>query len=155
MAFALRHATAEDERTIKDLVRASNINPLGIHWQRFIVAEDTGRIVGIGQIKVHGDGSRELASIATVPDRRGAGIATAIIEALLATEAGTSSSPLYLTCRSYMGPFYERFGFRTVERLDDMPPYFRRLMRIARLLFAVGSRLGSEGRGLVMVRKGT
>ena len=153
MAFAIRRAKEDDERTIKALVRASNINPLGIHWQRFLVAEDAGRIVGIGQIKVHGDGSRELASIATVPDRQGEGIATAIIQALLATDASTSVSPLYLTCRSHMSPFYERFGFRVVQRLAEMPPYFRRLMRIARVLFAISSRLGSEGGGLVMVRK--
>jgi N-acetylglutamate synthase-like GNAT family acetyltransferase len=154
MAFTLRPANAADDRTIKSLVRASNINPLGIHWQRFLVAEDAGRIIGIGQIKAHGDGSRELASIATAPDRQGEGIATAIIESLLVT-ACTSSSPLYLTCRIYMGPFYERFGFREVERLDDMPPYFRRLMSIARPLFAVGRRLGRKGGGLVMVREGT
>jgi N-acetylglutamate synthase-like GNAT family acetyltransferase len=154
MAFALRQANEQDERTIKALVRASNINPLGIHWQRFIVAEDADRIVGIGQVKVHGDGSRELASIATVPDRQREGIATAVIEALLASDAGTSSSPLYLTCRAPTRPFYERFGFHTVEQLADMPPYFRRIMRIARVLFAIGSRLGREAGGLVMVRKG-
>ena len=154
MAFALRRARAEDERTIKSMVRSANINPLGIHWQHFVVAEDAGRIVGIGQIKSHGDGSHELASIATVPDRQGEGIATAVIEALLATEAATSSSPLYLTCRSYMGPFYERFGFRPVKRLAEMPPYFRWIMRIARLLFAPAAILGATAGGLVMVRKG-
>ncbi len=87
MTYTMRWADAEDEAAIKALVRSANINPLGIHWQRFLVAEDASRtagsIVGIGQIKVHGDGSRELASIATVPDRQGEGIATAIIEALL------------------------------------------------------------------------
>ncbi len=102
MAFTIRPAAAEDETAIKALVRAANINPLGIHWQRFLVAEDGGRIAAIGQIKVHGDGSRELASIATVPDRQGEGIATAIIQALLSSDARESSGPLYLTCRGHM-----------------------------------------------------
>jgi N-acetylglutamate synthase-like GNAT family acetyltransferase len=159
MAFTIRRATAEDERTIKALVRSSNINPIGIHWQRFLVAEDAApegrRILGIGQVKMHGDGSRELASIATVPDRRGEGIATAIIEILLETEAGASSSPLYLTCRSHMAPFYERVGFRKVESLAGMPLYFRRLMRLAKVLWVVASLFGRAEGGLVMVRKGT
>ena len=98
-------------------MRASNINPLGIHWQRFIVAEDgrEARIVGIGQIKVHGDGSRELASIATVPDRQGEGIATAIIEALLEADAASRGRSISRAGHT-MKPFYERFGFRRVER---------------------------------------
>lgn len=156
MPFAIRPAEERDKQAIKALVRSANINPMGIHWQRFLVAEDAApegrRIVGIGQVKLHGDGSRELASIATVPDRQGEGVATAIIEALLAAQAGVGA-PLYLTCRSHMEPFYHRFGFHRVERLDDMPAYFRRLMRIGRVLFAIGRVFGNAG-GLVMVREG-
>ena len=80
MAFTLRWANEADAPAIKQMVRDANLNPLGIHWQRFIVAEDVTceppRIVGIGQVKVHGDGSRELASIATALDRQGEGIAS-------------------------------------------------------------------------------
>jgi N-acetylglutamate synthase-like GNAT family acetyltransferase len=152
MTFTIRQANADEEQAIKALVRSANINPMGLHWQRFLVAEDAGRLIGIGQIKVHGDGSRELASIATVPDRQGEGIATAIIEALLANEA-SAPGPLYLTCRSHMEPFYQRFGFGKVERVADMPVYFRRLMRIASVMFAIGRLFGNQG-GLVMVREG-
>ncbi len=156
MTFALRPARAEDERTIRTLVRSANINPIGIHWDRFIVAEDAAnegrRILGIGQIKLHGDGSRELASIATVADRQGEGIATAIVEALLASDARVPG-PLYLTCRQHMEPFYQRFGFRRVEQLEGLPAYFRRLMRAGRIFFALGRLFRGEG-GLVMVREG-
>lgn len=158
MAFALRWAEEHDEPAIKALVRATDLNPLALHWQHFLVAEDAvpegRRIVGIGQIKVHGDGSRELASIATVPDRRGEGIATTIIEALLVADARISTSPLYLTCRSHMETFYERFGFRRAERLADAPAYFRRLMRIYRAFTVVSRLFGGQG-GLVMVRERT
>ncbi|MBI5651006.1 MAG: GNAT family N-acetyltransferase, partial [Chloroflexi bacterium] len=80
----------------------------------------------------HGDGSRELASIATIPARRGQGIARALIEALLARETGT----LYLTCRDQLESFYTRFGFCKITR-DAMPPYFRRLIRIVNLIAPV------------------
>ena len=52
-----------------DLPRAARINPMDLKWANFVVAVDdeSGAIVGTGQIKQHGDGSYELASIATVP----------------------------------------------------------------------------------------
>jgi N-acetylglutamate synthase-like GNAT family acetyltransferase len=151
MPITIRRATSDDQKTISRLVRSANINPLSLHWQRFLVAEDGSRIVGVGQIKLHGDGSRELASIATVPEHRGKGIATEIIKALLAGQ----TADIYLTCRSPMVGFYERFGFQCVTALADMPPYFRRLMRLGNVLFAVARRLGRELGGAVMVRKGT
>jgi N-acetylglutamate synthase-like GNAT family acetyltransferase len=150
MTFAIRPAVASDQRVITALVRQAGINPMSIHWEHFLVAEDRGRIISIGQVKTHQDGSRELASIATVPDRQQEGLATAIIQALLARELGT----LYLTCRAPTCPFYARFGFRRIERIADMPPYFRRLMRIANVLFNVTRLFGRDAGGWVMVREG-
>jgi N-acetylglutamate synthase-like GNAT family acetyltransferase len=121
-----RPATEADQAEITRIVRASNITPYWLDWPRFLVAEDQGRIVGVGQVKQHGDGSRELASIATIPDYRHKGVATAVVNALLARESGV----LFLTCRRQMEPFYNRFGFVTVGR-EEMSPYFRRIERIA------------------------
>ena len=66
-------------------------------------------MVGMGQVKSHGDGSRELASIAVLPKRQGQHIGTAVINALLAREAGVV---LHLSCRRELEGYYERFGFR-------------------------------------------
>jgi N-acetylglutamate synthase-like GNAT family acetyltransferase len=118
----IRPATEVDQAEISRIVRSSNINPFGLRWPRFLVAEERGRIIGTGQVKQHGDGSRELASIAVIPEYRGRGIATAVVNALLARE----SDVLYLTCRRQMEPFYNRFGFVAVGR-DEMSPYFRRI----------------------------
>ncbi len=122
----LRPATQLDQPPITRIIREANINPMSLDWHRFLVAEEDGAIIGVGQIKSHGDGSRELASIAVVPSHQGRGIARQIIEALIAQEPGT----LYLTCRNQLEPFYTRFGFRKIER-DEMPPYFSRLIRLA------------------------
>ncbi len=111
------------------MIRAAGINPTGLDWRRFIVAmTPDGKVAGCGQVKPHSDGSRELASIAVRPDFRRQGIAQAVIERLLAE----NPPPLYLICRDRLGPFYERFGFRAL-RENEMPLYFRRLMRAARL----------------------
>ena len=121
MPLTLRDATVEDQPTIRQIVRAANINPTGLDWPRFILAEDGGAIVGVGQVKPHRDGTRELASIAVVPDRQGQGVGSAIIEELLRREKGT----LHLTCRSRLQGYYERFGFRLLAP-GDYPPYFAR-----------------------------
>lgn len=124
----LRHASQADQRRITAIIRAARINPSDLNWQNFIVAVDetTGEIVGTGQIKTHRDSSRELASIAVVPDYQGRGIARQIIERLLAQ----APNPLYLTCMSSMAPMYEKFGFREIGPAQ-WTPYFRRLKKVA------------------------
>jgi predicted N-acetyltransferase YhbS len=80
-------------------------------------------------VKPHEDGSRELASLAVVPEWQGQGVGGAIIRALLARETGT----LHLMCAADTEQYYERFGFRRIDR-PDMPPYFRRFDRIVRIV---------------------
>jgi len=129
-AFTLRPATADDAAAIRALIRRVRINPLGLHWQRFIVAvSPRGEVIACGQVKPHGDGSRELASIAVAPEWRGLGAARAIITQLVAAHP----PPLYLTCRAGLTPFYLKFGFRPIAEAE-MPPYFRRLSRLFGLM---------------------
>jgi len=127
MDFTLRPAKKEDTPAIYDLVLEGHINPTGIDWQRFTLAvTPEGAVIGCGQIKPHGDGSQELASIAVTAAWRGNGVARAIIEHLM---AGVDT-PLYLMCVSDMGPMYEKFGFRGLEE-EEMPRYFRRISKMA------------------------
>ena len=143
--FTLRAARAEDFPAIRQLIHDANINPMSLDWRRFLIAVDENdRLLGCGQLKPHGREIVELASIAVVAAYRKHGIARAIIEELLTR----APRPLYLICRSPLGPFYERWGFRSLE-LVEMPAYYRRLMRIARVIAPV---FGEDG-GLVMELK--
>jgi N-acetylglutamate synthase-like GNAT family acetyltransferase len=129
--YRLQAATPAQQGAIKALVRAARINPLSLDWRRFVVAlDENGLVIGCGQVKPHRDGSWELASIATAPAWQGQGVARAIIEHWLSN----GPRPLWLTCVSTLVPFYTRFGFREVTVLADMPPYFRRVSRLFRLL---------------------
>lgn len=123
------------------------INPIGLDWERFVVAEaEDGQVVGCCQIKPHRDGSNELASLVVHPEWRGLGIARGLIEYFLADYEGD----LYLMCRSNLGTLYEKFGFQVASQ-DEMPRYFQRVMRLVGIFEIV--RGDGEG-GLIMYRPG-
>ena len=113
----LRKATEKDASSIRVLIRRVQINPTGLDWRHFLVAvDDQDRVIATGQVKPLRDGTRELASIATKPDYRNQGLASAIITQLLVQ----TPRPLYLVCLERMGSFYVRFGFRELTP-QEMP----------------------------------
>ena len=144
--FVLRPARAQEFSAISRLIKQVRINPTGLDWRRFVVAVDgDGTLLGCGQLKPHRGGIVELASIAVVPAQRQRGIARLIIENLLVL----APRPLYLTCRSRLGPFYMKWGFRSLE-FSEMPAYYRRL---AKVMSIVGNLFLPDERLLVMVLK--
>jgi len=130
--FTLRPATVDDSLLIKDLIHRVGINPMDLDWHRFVIAVDgSGKMLGCGQLKPHGRDVIELASIAVEPSYQHQGIARVIIESLIAR----GPRPLYLTCRSRLGSFYEKWGFRSMKP-NEMPAYFRRLSRLVNVIGA-------------------
>lgn len=128
MPVSIRMAVREDFPAIRSLIHQSGINPTGLKWERFVVAEMDGDFAGCGQLKPHSDGTLELASIAVVPPFRGRGVADAVIRHLL----GQAPRPLYLNCRSGLQALYEKYDFRVLGE-QEMPPSQRRLFRLARV----------------------
>ena len=126
--YQIRIANSEDFPAIKRLIHMVQINPTGLDWHHFIIAiDESGRMAGCGQLKLHGGGIIELASIAVEPLDRKNGVARVMIEYLI----NKAPRPLYLTCLSSMGAFYGKWGFQTVK-IDEMPWYFRRLVRLVK-----------------------
>lgn len=132
----LRRAERADAAAIRRLIGRERLNPMGLNWRHFTLAVDAdGNWLGCAQVKPHGDGTRELASLVVVPAWRGRGLARALILHFQA-QAGP---PLYLTCRAELEPLYARFGFRSLGEAE-LPPYFLRLRRIANFLFRLARR---------------
>jgi N-acetylglutamate synthase-like GNAT family acetyltransferase len=122
----LRRATQKDAAAIRALIHTVGINPTGLDWKRFLVAVDElDHVIASGQIKPHGDGTRELASIATFPEYRSQGLASAIIQRLVVE----TPHPLYLVCLEHNGSFYARFGFRELAP-HEMPPILGREAKV-------------------------
>lgn len=143
-SIQLRPAQLSDEKAIRALIRQARLNPTGLKWQRFLIAEADGNFVGCVQIKPHRDGVRELASLAVIPEWHGQGIGTRLINALLAQER----RELYLMCRAGMATYYQRFGFVELEGVA-VPSSLRFYYRVG-LIFRW---LGNEG--LAIMRRGS
>lgn len=128
MSISLRPATIIDQQKIIALINKVRINPRNLNWERFIIAEDDGAMVGCGQIKPHGDGTKELASIAVEPDYQGKGVGSMVMKALLEREPGE----LYLTCLRHNVTYYQKFGFRELT-FEEFPPDMKRMFRFAKI----------------------
>jgi len=131
--ISLRSALEADFPNIKALIREVGINPTGLDWCRFKIAEaKSGQFLGCGQLKPHSDGTVEMASIAVISAMRNQGVARMIIQALMKD----GPRPLYLTCRGSLGSFYEKFGFHSISG-DQLPKYFKRISQIAGIISAL------------------
>ena len=106
----IREAKAQDEATIKAMIRKEHLDPTSLKWENFLVAEEGGRIISIGQIKRYGD-CEELGSLVTLPEYRGRSLAAQIITELEAR----AGRPLYLVCQDRMEGYYQRFGYQRIR----------------------------------------
>ena len=134
MTVLVRRARAGDQSFITALVRQARLNPAGLYWESFVVAESDGRPVGIAQVRLHQDGTKELASLMVEPAERSHGIATRMVDALLAEE----TSPVYVLLDRRYADHFARWGFSQVEPAD-LPRSISRNYRIGRLVTTLGS----------------
>ncbi len=129
MALTIRPARQEDQQTIVSFIRQAKINPRDLHWEHFLVAEENGQIIGIRQVKIHSQGTREIASGFVLPEYRRRGVSARLMEELFARERG----PLYTMIDEKWAPYYEQFGFQRVT-MNQLPPDFHKEYRIGKTI---------------------
>lgn len=105
----IRPAAPADQTTIRQMVKDERLDPTALDWSHFLVAEDAGHIVGIGQIRPYPK-CRELGSLVVKADYRGQHVGERLIAALLAQESGD----VYLECEQKNETYYNRAGFRRI-----------------------------------------
>jgi len=148
MEIAIRPARPEDQDTIVSLIRQAKLNPRNLKWQNFLVAEDQGKVVGIRQVKVYEQGTREIASGFVLPEYRRQGISAQLMQALLARETGA----LYTMVNEKRAPYYEQFGFRRVD-VSGLPSDFGKEYRIGRIVTTLMSLFREERVRIVPMRR--
>jgi amino-acid N-acetyltransferase len=140
MMWSCRTRSGEPQRKIRPpsfrLVREARLNPRSLRWERFVVADRGGELVGAAQVRRHPDGSRELASLVVRPQDRGHGIAGAVIDTLLADEPG----PVFTVVDRRYAEHFRSWDFDPVEPAR-LPPSMRIQLRIGRVVTGVGSLL--------------
>jgi amino-acid N-acetyltransferase len=105
----IRPARADDQETIRQMVRDEQLDPTSLNWTQFVIAEDDGQVVGIGQVRPYPK-CRELGSIVVKAAYRKQGVGALIINTLLAGETGV----VYLEAEAHNERYYARFGFERI-----------------------------------------
>jgi amino-acid N-acetyltransferase len=147
-AIGFRRATEPDQPAIRALVHGERLNPIGINWPNFLVADIGGRIVGAAQIRKHSDGSRELGSLVVAKDMRGHGIASRLVDALLAEER----EPVWLITPESRANIYHPWGFQPIEPAEA-PVKVRHNYRMGRLASVISLLLRRPIRRLVILER--
>jgi N-acetylglutamate synthase-like GNAT family acetyltransferase len=149
MTVTIRPARHEEQPTIVALIHQAKISPRNLHWERFLVAEENGQIVGLRQVKVHAQGTREVGSGYVLPAYRHQGISARLMNEILSRENGT----LYLTCRVQWAPYYEQFGFQRVDS-DQLPADFLKEYRIGRFITSTVSIFMKDKVRIIPMKRG-
>ena len=126
--LSIRAATAADDKLIKSMINRAQLDPSNVHWENFLLAENEGEVIGIGQLKPYSD-CTELGSLVTLRAYRGKGVAASIIKALEAK----ARFPLYLICRDIMEAYYESFGYKKISFQET--PFSLKLKLLVSLLY--------------------
>ena len=149
MNITIRPARPEDQETIVSYVRQAKINPRNLHWENFLVAEENGKLVGMRQVKVHKQGTREVGSGFVLPEYRRQGISAHLMNEILSREQGV----LYLMCRDRRASYYEQFGFQQVG-VDQLPADFHKEYRFGRIVTSLMSMFRKEKVRIIPMKRG-
>jgi N-acetylglutamate synthase-like GNAT family acetyltransferase len=144
----IRPARERDQPAITAMIRRAGLNPAGLQWAHFTVAEQAGRIVGVVQVRVHPDGARELASLAVASEFRGNGVATRLVDAVLRDE----TTEVYTLIDRRFVDHFQRWGFERVE-VAQLPRSVRRVYRIGRVVTTLGSVVARRRIRIVPLRR--
>lgn len=129
MGVHIRPAQQEDQQTIVSFIKRAHLNPRNLDWSHFLIAEENGQIIGIRQVKVHAQGTREVASGFVLPEYRHQGVSARLMREILERESGQ----LYLMCNQKWAPYYEQFGFRRAV-INQLPADFRKEYWIGKVI---------------------
>lgn len=113
---AIRRARPAELPAVLGLLAAAALPADGVAagFDRFVVAERAGAIVGAAGIELHG-GDALLRSVVVADTARGGGIGAALVEAALRAARAAGARRVYLLTTTADG-WFPRHGFERIER---------------------------------------
>jgi len=113
---------AADLPAVEALLARAALTTEGVgEWiDRFLVAEEGGRIAGVAGLELY-DGSALLRSVAVADDHRGTGIGRALVERALDAAAAAGADDIFLLTTT-AERYFPRFGFTPVSRDEVTAP---------------------------------
>lgn len=95
--------------------------------QQFRVAEVDGRVVGCGALHVMWEDLAEIRTLAVLPEAKGAGVGSALLDALVDDARGLGVQRLF--CLTFEVDFFRRHGFEPIEGRAVDPEVYAELLR--------------------------
>ena len=122
MTPTIRVATPGDFAGVVRLLEAAGLPTAGLtpSLPDFLVAEESGRIVGAVGLEVYGEYGL-LRSAVVDASRRSSGLGTDLVESLLLRAETKGTREIYLLTTSAEG-FFPRFGFAAIGRGEVAAP---------------------------------
>ena len=136
MSISIRPARTSDVRQIRELVDLYSqprilLNKATVTLFEdvpdFLVAEVDGQFVGCGAMHVIWEDLGELRTLAVDPQRTGAGIGAALVEALIARAVDLGVSRVF--CLTFETGFLTRNGFVEIEGAPVTPDVYAQLLQ--------------------------
>ena len=136
MSVTIRPARTSDVRQIRKLVDLYSqprilLNKATVTLFEdvpdFLVAEVDGQFVGCGAMHVIWEDLGELRTLAVDPQRTGAGIGAALVEALIARAVDLGVSRVF--CLTFETGFFTRNGFVEIEGAPVTPDVYAQLLQ--------------------------
>jgi amino-acid N-acetyltransferase len=85
----------------------------------FVYREDAGAIIGVAALHICWAGLGEIRSVAVLPDHRGRGVGSRLVQTCLEEARVLGLSEVFLL--TLVPEFFKRFGFKTVSRDELLP----------------------------------
>ena len=138
MQFTIRPARTQDMRAIRALVSPLAEQRILLQkeavayyeaTQEFVVAqrEGGGEIIGCGALHVLWEDLAEIRTLAVASDALGAGVGSALMEALL--QQGRDLGVRRIFCLTFEVDFFSRHGFAPIEGQAVNPEVYAELLR--------------------------
>ncbi|HET7153403.1 MAG TPA: GNAT family N-acetyltransferase [Candidatus Kapabacteria bacterium] len=131
--IAYRYGTEKDIPRIKELIKAGDLDEQQLVAENVLVAEASGKIVGINRVKYHADGAAEIASAYVIPEYRGQGINEKLTRLLMEQADRT----LYIITNPRNRDYVIKMGFRSMEKERSIPASIREKVEWCRVHYNV------------------